>query len=90
MSVNTMVHEYKNNGFNIVLDVNSGAVHITDDIVYDLIPLMEQDIDASDEVLFERLNGKYKAEDIKIIKNVEEDENLNVENPGGSRGDKGA
>ena len=60
-----MVHEYKNNGFNIVLDVNSGAVHITDDIVYDLIPLMEQDIDASDEVLFERLNGKYKKEDIR-------------------------
>lgn len=36
-----MVHCYKNNGYNIVLDVNSGSVHIVDDIVYDLIPLCE-------------------------------------------------
>ncbi|MDD3205719.1 MAG: thioether cross-link-forming SCIFF peptide maturase [Lachnospiraceae bacterium] len=36
-----MVHQYKNNGFNIVLDVNSGAVHVVDDIVYDLIPEVE-------------------------------------------------
>lgn len=36
-----MVHCYKNNGYNIVMDVNSGAVHVVDDIVYDLIPLLE-------------------------------------------------
>lgn len=36
-----MVHQYKSNGYNIVLDVNSGSVHIVDDIVYDLIPLVE-------------------------------------------------
>ena len=38
-----MVHRYKNNGYNIVLDVNSGAVHVVDDIVYDVIPYLEQD-----------------------------------------------
>ena len=43
-----MIHEYKNNGYNIVLDVNSGAVHVTDEIVYDLIPLMERNINASE------------------------------------------
>ncbi|HKM04910.1 MAG TPA: thioether cross-link-forming SCIFF peptide maturase [Lachnospiraceae bacterium] len=37
-----MIHQYKSNGFNIVLDVNSGAVHIVDEIVYDLIPLVEK------------------------------------------------
>ena len=37
-----MIHQYKNNGYNIVLDVNSGAVHIVDDLVYDIIPLTEQ------------------------------------------------
>lgn len=36
-----MVHQYKSHGFNIVLDVESGAVHIVDDVVYDLIPHME-------------------------------------------------
>ncbi|MBR1860848.1 MAG: thioether cross-link-forming SCIFF peptide maturase [Lachnospiraceae bacterium] len=36
-----MIHCYKNNGYNIVLDVNSGSVHIVDDIVYDMIPLVE-------------------------------------------------
>lgn len=37
-----MVHVYKNNGYNLVLDVNSGAVHVVDDVVYDLIPVLEQ------------------------------------------------
>ena len=32
-----LIHQYKNNGFNIVLDVNSGAVHVVDDVVYDVI-----------------------------------------------------
>ena len=36
-----MVHCYKNNGYNIVMDINSGSVHVVDDIVYDLVPLLE-------------------------------------------------
>ena len=36
-----MVHQYKNNGYNIVLDVNSGAVHIVDDLVYDMITFLQ-------------------------------------------------
>lgn len=36
-----MIHQYKNNGYNIVLDVNSGSVHVVDDCVYDAIPLVE-------------------------------------------------
>ena len=37
-----MVHQYKNNGYNIVLDVCSGSVHVVDDLVYDVIALYEQ------------------------------------------------
>ena len=33
----SVVHQYKNNGYDIVLDVNSGAVHVVDDLVYDVI-----------------------------------------------------
>ncbi|WWR17463.1 thioether cross-link-forming SCIFF peptide maturase [Lachnospiraceae bacterium JLR.KK008] len=36
-----MIHQYKSNGYNIVLDVNSGSVHIVDDTAYDLIPIVE-------------------------------------------------
>lgn len=32
-----MVHQYKNNGYNIVLDVNSGMVHVVDELSYDVI-----------------------------------------------------
>ena len=36
-----MIHQYKNNGYNIVLDVNSGSVHVVDDCVYDVVPVLE-------------------------------------------------
>ena len=32
-----MVHQYKLNGYNIVLDANSGSVHCVDDVAYDII-----------------------------------------------------
>ncbi len=32
-----MVHQFKNNGYNMILDVNSGAVHVADDIIYDVL-----------------------------------------------------
>lgn len=57
-----MVHQYKNNGYNIVLDVNSGSVHVVDDIVYDMIPMYE---DKSLEEISTELAGRYTAEDIR-------------------------
>ena len=58
-----MVHQYKNNGYNIVLDVNSGAVHVVDDVVYDVLALYET---CSKQEIADRLNfanqsffGKY-------------------------------
>lgn len=36
-----MVHQYKLCGFNIVLDVCSGAIHVVDDVAYDVISLFE-------------------------------------------------
>lgn len=40
-----MVHTYKNNGYNIVLDVNSGSVHVVDEVAYDMIEMLEAGID---------------------------------------------
>lgn len=36
-----MIHQYKLNGYNIVLDTYSGAVHVVDDIAYDIISMFE-------------------------------------------------
>ena len=38
----SVVHQYKNNGYNIVMDVNSGSVHVVDECVYDVIPQVEK------------------------------------------------
>ena len=36
-----MIHQYKLGGYNIVLDVCSGGVHVVDDVACDLIALLE-------------------------------------------------
>lgn len=36
-----MIHQYKLGGYNIVLDVCSGAVHVVDDVAYDIIAMFE-------------------------------------------------
>lgn len=63
------VHQYKNNGYNIVLDVNSGAVHVVDDVVYDVLALYEQCFkmcggqDLLQEIVL-RLKDKYPQEEV--------------------------
>ncbi len=37
-----MVHQYKLNGYNIVLDTCSGSVHVVDDVAYDIIALYKE------------------------------------------------
>ena len=37
-----MIHQYKLGGYNIVLDVCSGAVHVVDEVAYDIIALFEE------------------------------------------------
>lgn len=54
-----MIHKYKMNGMNIVLDVNSGAVHVVEDIVYDILDLFK---DSPDFELEEKLKNKYGIE----------------------------
>ncbi len=57
-----MVHQYKNNGYNIVLDVNSGAIHVVDDVSYDVIALFEEN---KPEEIVSRLLEKYSEAEIK-------------------------
>ena len=58
-----MIHRYKNNGYNIVLDVNSGSVHVVDELVYDVIGLLDEG--QEETVVYEKLKDTYKKEDIQ-------------------------
>ena len=69
-----MIHQYKNNGYDIVMDVNSGAIHVVDDVVYDAIAMLEEKLgelekpqqipqEMSEEVRTE-LVKKYSIQDI--------------------------
>ena len=51
-----MIHQYKLGGYNIVLDVSSGAVHVVDDIAYDMIARFEED---SREDILAAMGEKY-------------------------------
>lgn len=54
-----MIHQYKNNGYSIVLDVNSGSVHVVDDVVYDTIAcIVEKQLEHMDK---ERLKEILRA-----------------------------
>ena len=71
-----MIHQYKNNGYNIVLDVNSGSVHVVDDTTYDCIPVLEKLLEENDKestayyqdkmVSSEELKS-YEASEVKEI-----------------------
>ena len=70
-----MIHQYKNNGYDIVMDVNSGAVHVVEDVVYDAVALLAErmpELDrpepVSPELLAEvrdKLKSDYSMDDIE-------------------------
>ncbi|MBR1822603.1 MAG: thioether cross-link-forming SCIFF peptide maturase, partial [Ruminococcus sp.] len=60
-----MIHKYKLNGFNIVLDVNSGGVHLVDELTYDLLDIIEPPFeDKCPQQVIDKLSDKYPAEEI--------------------------
>ncbi len=69
-----MIHQYRNNGYNIVLDVNSGAVHVVDDLCYDAIAKLTEGKEPdpatledpqTEEALVEALKDRYEASEIR-------------------------
>lgn len=51
-----MVHQYKLNGYNIVLDTCSGSVHAVDEVAYDIIEMYKT---ASEQEIIEAILKKY-------------------------------
>ncbi len=66
-----MIHQYKQNGYNIVIDVFSGCVHAVDDVAYDIIGMYEsrEKKDIADAVC--RKYGISKSDAEACIKDVE-------------------
>lgn len=52
-----MIHQYKLNGYNIVLDTYSGSVHVVDDLAYEITELYEK---TSVEKIVTTMLDKYK------------------------------
>ncbi|MBQ8784157.1 MAG: thioether cross-link-forming SCIFF peptide maturase [Clostridia bacterium] len=51
-----MVHQYKLNGYNIVLDTCSGSVHTVDEVAYDIIALYKK---KNAEAIADEITAKY-------------------------------
>ena len=52
-----MVHQYKLNGYNIVLDTPSGSVHVVDEVAYDIIAMYKE---KTEEEIVKEILCKYK------------------------------
>lgn len=58
----SMIHKFSMDGYNIVLDVNGGGVHVLDDVAYDLVDLFEE---KSMEEIVDALSKEYTKEQIE-------------------------
>ena len=57
-----MVHQYKLNGYNIVLDTCSGSVHTVDEVAYDIIAMYKTNTE--EEIVKEILSRYAHLEDV--------------------------
>ncbi len=64
-----MVHQYKLNGYNIVIDSCSGGVHVVDDVAYDIIEEFEK---KSREAVIEEMKLKYEGVEGVTPEEIEE------------------
>ncbi len=72
-----MIHQYKQNGYNIVLDVCSGSVHVVDDVVYDIIGMYENE---NKDIITAKILEKYNISETEIEKCFEDIEALKESN----------
>jgi uncharacterized protein len=72
-----MIHKFSMNGYNIVIDVNGGAVHVVDDVAYDILDYYkEKSLNEIVEILKSKHNEERINEAYIELKNLENDELL--------------
>ncbi len=60
-----MIHKYKLSGYNVLLDTNSGGVHIVDDLTYDLLDNVQPPFeDTCPQKIIDKLGKIYNKDDI--------------------------
>ena len=60
-----MIHKYKLNGYNIVLDVNSGGVHLVDDLTYDILDNVEPPLtEVCPQNVIDKLSSVYGKDEV--------------------------
>ena len=66
-----MIHAYKLNGYNVVLDVNSGCVHVVDEVAFDIINEYEKK--TRDEIIAEvtKKHGVTAEDVLAVFEDIE-------------------
>jgi len=59
--VSIMIHKFSMNGVNIVMDVFSGAVHVVDEVVFDIVDKIEE---YGEERIIADFSSKYSQEQL--------------------------
>ena len=77
-----MVHQYKLNGYNIVLDTASGSVHTVDEVAYDIIAMYKTH---SQEQIIAEIMEKYghlddvnESEIIECIEDIAREQEVEI------------
>lgn len=65
-----MIHQYKSNGYSIVMDISSGSIHVVDDVAYDVIAFYHDSIKESGEIpnkeeVLSKFREVYTTEEIE-------------------------
>lgn len=64
-----MIHQYQLGGYNIVLDICSGSVHVVDEVAYDIIAMFENN---PKNKIIEEIRKKYSGRDDVTEQDIEE------------------
>lgn len=64
-----MIHQYKLGGYNVVLDICSGSVHVVDEVAYDIISVFEEQ---DKETVLAAMTEKYAGRDDISTQDIEE------------------
>lgn len=60
-----MIHRFENNGYRLVLDVHSGAVHVLDETAYELLGLLDENMgDTAPEEVLRQLEPRFSRQDL--------------------------
>lgn len=63
---NYLIHKYSLNGYNIVIDVHSGAIHVVDDVTYNILDSVKPPMSENcPNELIEQYSKVYSADDVK-------------------------